>query len=232
MDPVQQLARPSERVLERLGIDTRYVWAGMFQPEATLVEVKPGFWGFKDGFGVVWAMPGTRPGEGRYCDIIEHPLADVPYEALDAYPWPSGRSPANFAGLREHATKVRRETPYALVSGISGVVFEVCWYMRGFKQFYIDLLTEPRYCEKLLDHTLAFWCEFLDGFLGEVGDLLDVLCIGDDLAMQTGPFSRRSSIGGWSRRTTGGSSPSRASARRPRSTTTVAGSWSPTCPTS
>jgi uroporphyrinogen decarboxylase len=188
MDPVQQLARPSERVLEYLRIDTRYVWAGMFQPPVVLAEVKPGFWGFRDGFGVVWAMPGKRPGEGRYCDIIEHPLAGVAYEDLDAWPWPAGDNPGALAGLREHATKIRRETPYALVSGISGVVFEVCWYMRGFKQFYIDLMTEPRYVEKLLDHTLTYWCEFLGGFLGEVGDLLDVICIGDDLAMQTGPI--------------------------------------------
>ena len=31
MDPVQQLARPSEQVLAFLRVDTRYVWAGMFK---------------------------------------------------------------------------------------------------------------------------------------------------------------------------------------------------------
>jgi uroporphyrinogen decarboxylase len=188
MDPVQQLARPSEPVLEHLRIDTRYVWAGMFAPRVGFREVKPGFWGFTDGFGVVWAMPGERPGEGLYCDIVEHPLADVPYEKLDDYPWPSGRHPEPLRGLRDHARRIREETPYALVSGISGVVFEVCWYLRGFKQFYLDMMSEPRYVEKLLDHTLEYWCEFLDGFLGEVGEFLDVLCIGDDIAMQTGPI--------------------------------------------
>ena len=187
-DPAQRLARPSEKVLEYLRIDTRYVWAGMNSPAVELTEVKPGFWGYRDAFGVVWAMPGAGPGEGLYCDIVENPLADVPYEKLDEYPWPSGHDPELFRGVREAALRIRNETPYALVSGISGVVFEICWYMRGLKQFYIDLMTEPRYVEKLLDHTFAFWCEFLEDFLRETGDLLDVICIGDDLAMQTGPI--------------------------------------------
>jgi uroporphyrinogen decarboxylase len=60
--------------------------------------------------------------------------------------------------------------------------------MRSFNQFYIDMVSDSRYVEKLLDHTLTYWCEFLEGYLGAVGDLLDVICIGDDLAMQTGPI--------------------------------------------
>jgi len=188
MDPVQQLARVSEEVLSYLQIDTRYVWAGMFSPPVELREVKSGFWGFRDQFGVVWAMPGKRPGEGLYCDIIESPLAEVPYEELDNYPWPQGRNEEALKGIRQYALKIRRETPYALVSGISGVIFEVCWYMRGFRQFYIDMIEQPRYVEKLLEHTYEYWTEFLAGFLGEVGDLLDVICIGDDLAMQRGPI--------------------------------------------
>lgn len=188
MDPVQQLARPSEEVLRRLEIDTRYVWAGMHDPPAELEEVRPGHWGFRDGFGVVWAMRGERPGDGLYCEIIEHPLADVPYEDLERYPWPSGHDPVPLEGLRETAQRLRDETPYAIVTGISGVVFEVCWYMRGLQQFYVDMMQQPRYVEAQLAHTFEYWTAFLDGLLGEVGDLLDVICIGDDLAMQTGPI--------------------------------------------
>lgn len=188
MDPVQQLAHPSEAVLQALEIDTRYVWGGMFSPPATFTEVKPGFWGFADAFGVVWAMPGERPGEGLYCDIVEHPLANVPIEALDDRPWPCGHNPDALKGLREHALKIRSETPYALVSGISGVVFEYCWYMRGLRQFYLDMMDNKQYIQKELEHTYVFWTEYLEGFLKEVGDLLDVICIGDDLAMQSGPI--------------------------------------------
>jgi len=188
MDVVQQLAAPSEQILELFEIDTRYIRPGMFLPVPELKEVKPGFWGMMDGFGVTWAMPGKRPGEGLYCDIIEHPLADLDYEDLDHYDWPDGKDKTAFKGLREYAERLCKETDYALVSGITGVVFEICWYMRGLENLYIDMLEQPRYVEKLLDHTLEFWMDFLDGFLEEVGEYLDVICVGDDIAMQSGPL--------------------------------------------
>ncbi len=188
MDIVQQLAAPSEEVLELFDIDTRYIRPGMFLPPPELKEVKSGFWGITDGFGVTWAMPGDRPGEGLYCDIIEHPLADLNYEDLDHYDWPDGKDGTPFKGLREYAERLYNDTNYALVSGITGVVFEICWYMRGLERLYIDMLEQPHYVEKLLDHTLQYWTDFLEGFLEEVGEYLDVICVGDDIAMQSGPL--------------------------------------------
>jgi len=188
MDVVQQLAAPSEKVLETFEIDTRYIRPGMFSPPTELKEVRPGFWGVTDGFGVTWAMPGERPGEGLYCDIIEHPLRNLKYEDLDHYDWPDGKDPSPFRRLREYARKMYEETDYGLVSGITGVVFEICWYMRGLEQLYMDMLEQPRYVEKLLDHTLQFWMDYLDTFLGEVGEYLQVICVGDDLCMQSGPL--------------------------------------------
>ncbi len=192
MDIVQQLAAPSEKVLSLFDIDTRYIRPGMFLPPAELQQVKPGFWGVTDGFGVAWAMPGERPGEGLYCDIVEHPLRDFKIEDIDAYDWPDGKDPAPFKGLREYAKELYETTDYALVSGITGVVFEICWYMRGLENLYIDMIERPALVEKLLDHTLKYWLDYLDTFLAEVGEYLQVICVGDDLAMQSGPlFSPR-----------------------------------------
>jgi len=188
MDVVQQLAAPSEKVLRLFSIDTRYVRPGMFLPLPELKQVKPGRWGFTDGFGVTWAMPGEKPGEGLYCDIVDHPLAAIEYEDLDRYDWPDGGDAAPFKGLRDYARRLFEETNYALVSGITGVVFEICWYMRGFERFYMDMLEQPRYVEKLLDHTLQYWMDFHEAFLAEVGEYLQVVCVGDDLAMQSGPL--------------------------------------------
>ena len=82
------------------------------------------------------------------------------------------------------------ETPYAVVSGISGVVYEICWYLRGLEQWFMDMLTQPEFCEALLDRTLKFWMDWFRAFLDEVGDLVDVIMIGDDLAGQKGPLFR------------------------------------------
>ena len=54
----------------------------------------------------------------------------------------------------------------------------------------MDMLTQPEFCEALLDQTLKFWMDWFRLFLDEVGDVVDVIMIGDDLAGQTGPLFR------------------------------------------
>ena len=54
----------------------------------------------------------------------------------------------------------------------------------------MDLLNQPEFCEALLDQTLKFWMDWFRAFLDEVGDLVDVIMIGDDLAAQHGPLFR------------------------------------------
>jgi len=64
--------------------------------------------------------------------------------------------------------------------------------MRGLEQWFIDLKTQPTFCEALLDKMLNFWIDFYTGFMAATGDLIDVIMIGDDLAGQSGPlFSPR-----------------------------------------
>lgn len=75
-----------------------------------------------------------------------------------------------------------------VVSGISGVIFEMVWYMRGFQRFYMDLIENPEIVDFLLDVTMNFWLDFEKLYLSEVGEYLDVLCIGDDLGSQNSPL--------------------------------------------
>ena len=189
MDAVQQLARPSEAVLQRLKVDTRYIQAGAaadFCGDIVTAERDGRRWhDLVDEFGVRWSMPDDSP---LYMDITHHPLADATLKDIEDYPFPRGDDPGRFAGLRERAVRIRRDTPYALVSGISGVVYEICWYMRGLERWFMDMLEQPQFCEALIDRTLQFWLDWNEAFLREVGDLVDVVMIGDDLAGQRGPL--------------------------------------------
>jgi uroporphyrinogen decarboxylase len=191
MDPVQQLAQPCEELLERFRVDTRYIAAGAAEGfDGTIFrrERNGRIWhDLTDEFGVTWSMPDDRP---YYMDISYHPLAEATIDDLADYPWPKGNDPARFAGLRERAKEIREQTPYAVVSGISGVVYEICWYMRGLEQWFADTIEQPDFCAAMLDHTSQFWLDWFQGFLDEVGDLVDVIMIGDDLAGQTGPLFR------------------------------------------
>jgi uroporphyrinogen decarboxylase len=189
MDPVQQLARPCEELLERFHVDIRYVCAN--GPDSFKGGIEQNtrngrLWhDLKDEFGVVWSMPDDQQ---LYMDISHHPLADAAIKDLADYPFPDGGDPTRFTGIRQKALKLRNETPYAISTGICGVVYETCWYMRGLERWFIDMVENPEFCEALLDKTLKFWLDYFDGFLAEVGDLVDIVMIGDDLAGQSGPL--------------------------------------------
>jgi uroporphyrinogen decarboxylase len=191
MDPVQQLAKPCEELLERFHIDTRYIFTHGPQSFTGSIErnTRDGrlWYDLKDEWGVVWSMPDDQ---SLYMDISHHPLAEATLKDLADYPFPKGDDPGRFAGLRQRALAIRNDTPYAVVSGISGVVYEICWYMRGLEQWFVDMLTQPEFCEALLDRTLGFWLDWFRAFCDEVGDVVDVIMIGDDLAGQSGPLFR------------------------------------------
>jgi len=192
MDPVQQLARPSEAVLRRLRVDTRYVHAGAGEGfEGGITQARRGgrLWhDLVDEFGVRWSMPDDSP---LYMDITYHPLADATVDDLADYPWPKGDDPARFEGLRDRALSIREGSPpHAVVSGIAGVVYETCWYLRGLEQWFMDMLERPAFCAALLDHILAFWLGWFRLFLEEAGDVVDVITLGDDIAGQGGPLFR------------------------------------------
>jgi uroporphyrinogen decarboxylase len=189
MDLVQQLAQPSEAVLQRLGVDTRYVAAGApagFKGAVVRRERGGRMWeDFEDEFGVVWSRPDDAP---NYFDISRSPLAGLSLDEIRQYPFPDGGDPSRFAGLRERALMLHRETPYAVIAGISGVVYEICWYMRGLENLFIDMMEQPEVLETLLDRTLRYWLDWFRGFLDEAGDVVDVIMIGDDLTGQDGPL--------------------------------------------
>ncbi len=112
MDAVQQLARPSETVLQRLRVDTRYIsagpgsaWKGGIQRN----QRDGRYWeDLVDEFGVRWSMPDDAP---YYMDITLHPLAQAQIADLKDYLWPKGDDPARFAGLRARALSLREGDP-------------------------------------------------------------------------------------------------------------------------
>jgi uroporphyrinogen decarboxylase len=189
LDPVQQLAIPSETILQKFHVDIRYVAAhgpDGFKSEVELRERDGRRWhDLKDEFGVVWSMPDDQM---LYMDISHHPLARATIKEIERYPFPIGGDPTRFTGVREKALAMRKNTPFALSSGISGVTYEMCWYLRGLEQWFADILEDRAFCEALLDRTSQYWVEWMERFLAEVGDILDIIMIGDDLTGQDGPI--------------------------------------------
>ena len=189
LDPVQQLAQPCEELLERFHVDVRYLYA--HEPESFKDGIEQNeregkLWhDLKDEFGVVWSILNEQQ---LYMGIMHHPLADATIKDVEDYQFPNGGDPTRFIGVREKALKLRDHTPYAILTGSYGAVYETCWYMRGLERWYADMAENPAFCEALLDKVLKFWLGYFDAFMAEVGDLIDIVMIGDDLAGQGGPL--------------------------------------------
>lgn len=189
LDCVQQLAVPCEQLLERFHVDIRYIWPS--PPAGFDASIKQNLrsgklWhDFTDEFGVVWSMPDDQK---LYMDISHHPLADVTVEKPRDMPFPNGLDETRFASVRQKALQIRNKTPYAISTTIGGSMYEYSWYQRGLERWFMDMIENPDFCEVLLDKMLAFWKDYYVGYMGEVGDLVDVVQIGDDIAGQYGPM--------------------------------------------
>jgi uroporphyrinogen decarboxylase len=189
LDPVQQIVNPSETVLQKLHVDIRYVTAhgpDSFKGRIERNERNGRIWhDLKDEFGVVWSMPDDQK---LYMDISYHPLANADINDISCYPFPDGSDRTRFTGVRESALKLHNETDYAISTGIGGVTYETCWYLRGLEQWYYDMLANPEFCEALIDQTFKFWYNYYLGFMEAVGDIVNIVMVGDDLAGQEGPL--------------------------------------------
>ncbi len=126
----------------------------------------------------------------RYCDVgdyyemREFPLRDAAVEDLARYPWPDFSDRSAYAGLREKAERLHRETSYALVGTSAVNILERSQWLRGIADFLVDMMVNEEFAVALMDRMMELLKEFLDNYLEAVGPYIDVFCIGDDLASQ------------------------------------------------
>ncbi len=187
-DWIQQLPDIDESVLSRLGIDTRYVRPGSPQGDSWKLDrwEDEDYYYVTDGWGVTRKKPKN---EGLYYDIVfsECPLKDATVKDLESYNWPDPEDPGFLKGVKDKAKEIKNNG-YAVVADFNFESwYENCWYMRGYERFYKDMYKNPEFVDALLEKVSDLHVKFLDMILEEVGEHLDVVMQGDDLANQDGP---------------------------------------------
>jgi len=184
-DRKQQLALPSEDMLQRLAVDTRYLLPGA--PHWWTLDITEDETGYE--FVDEWGMTVRMPKEnGYYFDMVKHPLADLDVADLAHYDWPDMRDAGYTEGLAERARELYEETDYALLTRNAGSLFERGWNLRGLENFLIDLMTDEAFVNAVLDKLLELNMEFLDEYLGATGQYIQVVALSDDLGTQKGPM--------------------------------------------
>lgn len=169
-----QIVFIDEEVLKVLEIDTRGI-----HPQPVFFKKVVDERTYFNEFGIKYHMPEG----GLYYDMIEHPLAGKNIEELRDYEWPDPAKTMNLSGVREKAKNLKESNEYLLVGDmIDTGIFEPCWYLRGFENFLVDLLTDVDFVTTLLEGMYNYQLKKYSLFLQEVGEFLDVIFVGDDLA--------------------------------------------------
>ena len=187
IDPMQQLAKIEQDLLERLKVDVRCVDPGIPQKNllGTKISANGDYYSFKDEWGIKWSMPVSN---GLYFDMRGHPLADIDnVDELKKFPWPDPEDDGRFLNMKERADRFVYEEQKAYVLGRHAAgIFETALWMRGFENFFMDMAINPGFAEALLEvileNKMKYWMKAIE----MVGENVLVISEADDIATQNG----------------------------------------------
>ena len=145
-------------------------------------RIKMTEYGFIDEWGVKYRR--SKVGDDFYYDICRNPLAEAELGDLGKYPWPDPLDPARYKGLKEKAKMLAEKDRFILGSILESSIFEVAWYLRGFQEFLIDIISNKKFAHALLEKITFIQKTIYEKFLEEVGEHIDMIFIADDLATQ------------------------------------------------
>jgi uroporphyrinogen decarboxylase len=178
----EQLVLVDEDIAERLQTDVRPVLPGTASTFEYVFRDEGEYEAYTDEWGISWRKP--KDG-GFYYDMYHHPLATAEsLEDLKAHPFPNPLDDGRFALLRAQAeAAAAKGKAVALASPCAGIA-EVCSWLRGYEQYYVDLALNQEWVAYMLDRMVEFKSAFWERALKEVGDLVDVVVEADDLGGQ------------------------------------------------
>jgi uroporphyrinogen decarboxylase len=181
VDRMQQVVEVDERILQYLDVDVRSVSMGAADRGGD-VELQG------NRYRDEWGVERVKPEGCVYYDMLSSPLAgEIDASAIARYPWPDPTDPGRVRGLRERALRIRQETDYALMFNTRFHLVHQTQYLRGFADWYMDLAGDHALFRCLLDAVLDNLIEMNSRALREVGDLVDVVAMGDDIGTQDRP---------------------------------------------
>lgn len=132
--------------------------------------------------------PNQWPDYG-FKEVWEAPLRDASPAEIQSYAhWPRF-DPEKIRGLADEARFLHEETDYAICASqtCEGILETGC-YLRGYDQILMDIAAEPENAHAFFRKVLAVNLELSEPYFKAVGQYVDMVLFGDDLATQEGPY--------------------------------------------
>ena len=216
-DLIQQLAQPEQWFLDRFHVDAmdlgRAFFSGeqcrpwtlpdgsaavvpkWFQPERVNGELI-----VRDKHGIAI---GKMPEGGLYIDQTYWPLSDdegldydgplgpkmdqVIWGGIPSPPWDEPLADARIDEIAHVAKRLYETTDYAISISVGCNLFEWSQMLFGMENLYLHLGAEKKRLGRFLDRLSEHHMETLSRLLPKLKGLVQVLVVGDDLGMQSGP---------------------------------------------
>ena len=93
-----------------------------------------------------------------------------------------------FEGLREKAELLYKNTDYAIIGANAASLFFLSSELIGFQEYMEKIALEPLVIETLVDRILEWEINFFDKYLDAIGDITEIVWMGDDWGTQLGPI--------------------------------------------
>jgi uroporphyrinogen decarboxylase len=140
---------------------------------------------YTDYFGIYWKK------SELYFDPFKGPWeGEITEEEVKSYPWPDPHKSDYYqtSGIREECIRLK-EAGYIVVADLVsfGTFEQACW-MRGFSNLLADFYEDESLIEAIFEKTTQTAMEQFDCQLSIIGDVIDVVCHGDDMGMQDRSF--------------------------------------------
>jgi uroporphyrinogen decarboxylase len=138
---------------------------------------------YLDKSGAEAAPFGIARGGIGYGMALNHPLADANIEEMKAFPWPDPNQ-VDISRLRAQGSRYKEE--YAILGGDWSPFWHDVIDMVGMENLFIRMYTEPDWAHAIYDHVFNYFYAVNERIFAEVGDLIDVFFIGNDLGSNNG----------------------------------------------
>jgi len=177
LDRMAQTVVPDESLLRRFDIDFRWI-----VPNWVQVKEREDVPGYVD----MWGVPYKATEDWDHCVVDGAPMRQATLDNIDDFQWPDPNDPEQFRGLREKAKYLYENTDYVIgADAIKAGVLMNALQMRGYDQFFMDLVIDKEFAEALMDRILRTLKEMWSRYMEEVGPYVQLAYVTDDLGSQS-----------------------------------------------